>query len=113
MRPASSQPGRARTKQKSRHRAADKTGEREAATYARPLTRADLEAYRARWRRTNEFQIEEMRRMPLASKLRRANMLFRLALSLKLRHTVDDPEIAAVRERWVKLKRMHENAKGT
>ncbi len=77
------------------------------------LTRADLEAYRARWQRVNEFQILEMRRMPLVLKLRQANMLLRLAKSMNLRHSFDDPEIAAVRGRWVKLKQMHENAKRT
>jgi hypothetical protein len=68
------------------------------------MTRADLEAYRARWEAVNRFQIEEMRRTPIALRLKQTNLLFRLAQSLNLRHAIDDPEIVAVRARWLRLK---------
>lgn len=75
------------------------------------LTRADLLAYRARWQRINEFQVQQARKMSVAQKVKQANMLFRLATSLNLNHPIDDPEIVAVRERWLKLKQRYENAK--
>ena len=77
------------------------------------MTRADLEAYRARWQRVNEFELEEIRQMPLAEKLKKAEMLFGFARALNVRHSIDDPEIVAVRERWAKLKRRNENTKRT
>lgn len=77
----------------------------------KPLTRSELEAYRARWRRVNDYQIQEMRRMPIALKLRQANTLFRLAKSMNLGS--DDLETTAVRARWAKLKQLYEKAKRT
>jgi len=77
------------------------------------MTRADLEAYRAAWQRVNEIELEEIRQMPLSEKLKKANMLFRLARAMNVRHSIDDPEIVAVRERWAKLKHLYENAKRT
>jgi hypothetical protein len=77
-------------------------------TNKKRMTRAELEAYRARWRRINEFQIQEIRQMPLGLKLQQAEWLFALAKELKLRHALNDPEISAVRARWVKLKQIYE-----
>lgn len=68
------------------------------------VTRAELEAYRARWQAVNQLEIEEMRRTPISLRLKQANVLFRLAQSMRLHHAMDDPEIERVRARWVKLK---------
>lgn len=68
------------------------------------LTREELEAYRARWRAVNQFQIDELRRASPELKLRQTNLLFRLALDLRRGDTVGDPQVALVRSRWVKLK---------
>ncbi len=78
---------------------------------SKTLTRAEAEAFRTRWLRVNEFQVQETRRMSLSAKLRQANMLFRLAKTMHLQHRADDPEIAGVRARWLKLQRLYEKSK--
>lgn len=73
-------------------------------TETNKLTREELEAYRERWRAVNQFQTDEMRRASLELKLRQTNLLFRLALGMRRRDAMGDPELALVRSRWVKLK---------
>lgn len=77
------------------------------------MTREQVEAWRAGWQRVKRRQLAELRRMSLKTKIEKAEMLFQLAQNLKLRHAIDDPEIVAVRKRWVKLKRHYENTKST
>lgn len=73
------------------------------------MTREQAEQYRAGWARVKEFHVRELRRMPLRTKIKKAELLFQLAQSLKLRHSVDDPELVALRTRWARLKRRYEN----
>ncbi len=77
------------------------------------MTRADLEAYRARWQRVNEYQTQEIRQMPVALKLRQANTLFRMAKMTRRQRSANEREIAEVRARWVKLKRLYEKSRRT
>ncbi len=46
--------------------------------------------------------------MPRTLKLEQATLMYRLARSMNLRHSLNDPEIVAVRKRWAKLKRRYE-----
>lgn len=74
----------------------------------REMTQADVKAWRASWQRVNEFHIQEIRRMPRLLKLQQANLMFQIAQNMNLRHSLDDPEIAALRKRWAKVKRRYE-----
>lgn len=73
------------------------------------MTREQVDAWRAGWRAVERRRIRELRRMPLKTKIKKAEMLFQLAQSMNLRHTMNDPEIVAVRKRWVRVKRKYEN----
>lgn len=74
----------------------------------RKMTREQVEAWRAGWQYVNECHIREIRRMPRRVRLQQTNLLFQTARSMKLRHSLADPELKALRERWAKAKRRYE-----
>lgn len=72
------------------------------------MTREQVEQYRAGWNRINKFHLQEIRLMSRRVRLQQANLLFQTARSMNLRHSINDPELKALRERWAKAKRRYE-----
>lgn len=73
-------------------------------TKANELTREDLLEYRARWERVAELELEEARAAPFKKRWQELNAIFDLAYELGWLDIRDEQEIAAVRERWARLK---------
>lgn len=70
----------------------------------RSVTKAELEAYRARWQAVNEFQVDELRKTTFQERWKQLNALIRLARGLGWPLARNEEEIAIVRGRWQKLK---------
>jgi hypothetical protein len=68
------------------------------------LTKAEARAYKARWRKVNEAEIEELRRTPIAVKVRQLGAMMEMARRLPPTEG-DEREVAEVRERWNKLRK--------
>jgi hypothetical protein len=70
---------------------------------SRRLSKAEVQAFRKRWRLANEREIQELRSTPLDVKLQQFNTL--LAWAHQMGWTADLREgEAEVRERWIRLR---------
>jgi hypothetical protein len=72
----------------------------------RRLSKADLVAFKARWRLVNETEVAELRRTPLEVKLRQLEALMASVDALGWREVLASEE-AVVRERWQRLRRAY------
>ena len=70
----------------------------------RRLTRTEARAYRDRWRRVQEREIEELRDMSLNVRWRQFNTLLGWVRWLNLASALAEGE-TEVRERWARLRR--------
>ncbi|MBI2941071.1 MAG: hypothetical protein HYY04_11605 [Chloroflexi bacterium] len=69
------------------------------------MTKAEAEAFKARWKAVNAAEIEELRATPPERKLRQLASLMATARALGWDEALAAEE-AEVRERWIKLKRV-------
>lgn len=72
----------------------------------RRMTRAEARAYRDRWQRVNEREIEELRATPIAVKWRQINTLMAWARAFGWEEKLREGE-AEVRERWARLRKAY------
>ncbi len=68
------------------------------------MTRADLEAYRARWKVVEEIEREEARQATIESRWRELNAIFNLAYELGRIQPASEQELEPIRARWRRLK---------
>lgn len=66
------------------------------------MTKAELVAWRERWRLVNEFSIREALAASMEQRLRDLEWLFALATASG--HQDEDDGVAEVRQRWVRLR---------
>ncbi len=60
--------------------------------------------FKKRWAEINEFQDNELRKLPIRQKLYRFNAIIRMAMGMQLDFS-EDEEKRRVRSRWIFLKR--------
>jgi hypothetical protein len=70
------------------------------------LTRAEARAYVARWQRVNAAEIQELRRTPMAVKLRQLAAMMATARALGWTEALAEGE-AEVWERWNRLRKAY------
>ncbi len=68
------------------------------------LTRADLEAYRARWEVAEQIERREATQATLEKRWYEFNAIFELANELGWIRPASDDELAPIRSRWARLK---------
>ena len=68
-----------------------------------------LRDYRERYRIVSELERQEQQTATLAERWQQLNSLWNLAIGLGMTSGAD-PDIATVRQRWVKLKEQYERA---
>jgi hypothetical protein len=73
---------------------------------ARPLTKAEAQAFRDRWQRVNERKVEELRSTSLEVKWQQFNTLLLWARQFGWEPALAEGE-AEVRERWARLRKAH------
>lgn len=71
---------------------------------SRPITKAEARAFRDRWRRVNEREIEELRSASLETRWRQFNTLLNWARRPGWDAALAEGE-SEVRRRWAKLRR--------
>jgi hypothetical protein len=75
----------------------------------RRMSKAEAQAYVARWNLVNEAEREELRTTPMEVKFRQFESLMRMAIALGWTESpaAEEAEVAAVRERWNRLRRAY------
>lgn len=66
---------------------------------ASPLTRADLEAYRARWQAVEELELEEARRATFETRWRELDAAFEMGYELGWIQPASEDELEPIRTR--------------
>ena len=64
----------------------------------------NVEKFKRRWAKINEFQDNELRKLSIRQKLYQLSSIVRLAMGMKLDFS-EDREKRKVRSRWIFLKR--------
>lgn len=72
----------------------------------RPLTKAEATAFRERWKRVNDREIEELRSTPIEVKLQQFNTLLAWAHQLDWTEKLSEGE-NEVRQRWARLRKAY------
>jgi hypothetical protein len=72
----------------------------------RPLTKAQAIAFRERWKRVNDREIEELRSTPFEVKLQQFNTLLAWSHQLGWTAALSDGE-NEVRQRWARLRKAY------
>jgi hypothetical protein len=70
------------------------------------LTKAEARAYKARWRKVNEAEIEELRQTPMDVKLCQAAAMMASVAALGWTEGLSDGD-AEVRDRWNRLRKSY------
>jgi len=76
---------------------------------ARKITKAEARAWRRQWRLVNEAEIQERRTTPIEKKFRQLAAMMQTALVLGWKTSTPE-EIEAIRERWIRLKSLQNDA---
>jgi hypothetical protein len=78
--------------------------EQKPAAEDKPLTRADLEAYRARWQAVERVELEEARQATVETRYQELDAMFEMGCDLGWIQPANDEELAPIRARWARLK---------
>lgn len=76
----------------------------------RLVSKAQMRAWKERWQLVNDAEREELRAAPMDAKYRQLATMMHSAHVLGW-HTSTDAEIAQVRDRWIRLKRVFLDAR--
>jgi len=74
------------------------------------MNKADVQAWRRRWRLVNAFEKQELRATTVETKFRQLAAMMQTALVLNW-ETSTEAELKALRQRWIRLKRARHDAR--